>query len=103
VQRPRIPIWAAAVWPNRRPLRRAARWDGVFPIDLPGPEALREVVQAVRDLRDPEAGDFEVAVENPPGTDPGPWIEAGASWCLTDFEAQPSRREVEKAIDARES
>jgi alkanesulfonate monooxygenase SsuD/methylene tetrahydromethanopterin reductase-like flavin-dependent oxidoreductase (luciferase family) len=103
VQRPRIPIWAAAVWPNRRPLRRAARWDGVFPIDMPGPEALREVVQAVRDLRDPEAGDFEVAVENPPGTDPGPWIEAGASWCLTDFEAQPSRREVEKAIDARES
>jgi alkanesulfonate monooxygenase SsuD/methylene tetrahydromethanopterin reductase-like flavin-dependent oxidoreductase (luciferase family) len=30
VQRPRIPIWAAAGWPRRRPLRRAARWDGVY-------------------------------------------------------------------------
>ena len=35
VQQPRIPIWVAARWPNRRPLRRAARFDGVFPIDSP--------------------------------------------------------------------
>jgi alkanesulfonate monooxygenase SsuD/methylene tetrahydromethanopterin reductase-like flavin-dependent oxidoreductase (luciferase family) len=31
-QRPRIPVWVAGIWPNRRPIRRAARWDGVFPI-----------------------------------------------------------------------
>lgn len=31
VQRPRVPVWCAAWWPNRRPLRRAARWDGVCP------------------------------------------------------------------------
>lgn len=31
VQRPRIPIWIAGRWPARRPFRRAARWDGVFP------------------------------------------------------------------------
>ncbi|ANY09330.1 LLM class flavin-dependent oxidoreductase [Pseudonocardia sp. HH130630-07] len=37
VQRPRIPVWVAGNWPNRRPLRRAARWDGVIPI-LPGTE-----------------------------------------------------------------
>ncbi len=30
LQRPRIPIWVAAGWPNRRPLARAARWDGVY-------------------------------------------------------------------------
>jgi alkanesulfonate monooxygenase SsuD/methylene tetrahydromethanopterin reductase-like flavin-dependent oxidoreductase (luciferase family) len=101
VQRPRIPVWVAAVWPNRRPLRRAARWDGVFPIDMPGPEALAEVVAAVEELREPDAGSFEVVVENPPGTDPAPWIGAGATWCLTGFEAQPSRREVEETIDAR--
>jgi alkanesulfonate monooxygenase SsuD/methylene tetrahydromethanopterin reductase-like flavin-dependent oxidoreductase (luciferase family) len=29
VQRPRIPIWVAGGWPNKRPFRRAARWDGV--------------------------------------------------------------------------
>jgi len=31
VQAPRIPVWVAGQWPNRRPFRRAARWDGVFP------------------------------------------------------------------------
>src|SRR4051794_25907043 len=29
VQQPRIPIWVAARWPNMRPVRRAARWDGI--------------------------------------------------------------------------
>jgi len=32
IQQPRIPVWVAATWPNRRPFRRAARWDGVFPL-----------------------------------------------------------------------
>jgi alkanesulfonate monooxygenase SsuD/methylene tetrahydromethanopterin reductase-like flavin-dependent oxidoreductase (luciferase family) len=32
VQRPRIPIWLAAMWPRKRPVRRAARWDGIAPI-----------------------------------------------------------------------
>ncbi|CAA9590692.1 MAG: hypothetical protein AVDCRST_MAG18-5134 [uncultured Thermomicrobiales bacterium] len=34
MQSPRIPIWAAGVWPNKPPIRRAARWDGYFPIKL---------------------------------------------------------------------
>jgi alkanesulfonate monooxygenase SsuD/methylene tetrahydromethanopterin reductase-like flavin-dependent oxidoreductase (luciferase family) len=102
LQRPRIPVWVAVMWPNRRPLRRAARWDGVFPVEMPGPEALEEVVRQVRDLRGPGAGPFEVVVTNPPGTDPEPWIEAGATWCLTGFGSQPTRREVEETIDARE-
>jgi alkanesulfonate monooxygenase SsuD/methylene tetrahydromethanopterin reductase-like flavin-dependent oxidoreductase (luciferase family) len=32
LQKPRIPIWVAGMLPHRRPLRRAARYDGVFPI-----------------------------------------------------------------------
>jgi alkanesulfonate monooxygenase SsuD/methylene tetrahydromethanopterin reductase-like flavin-dependent oxidoreductase (luciferase family) len=28
----RIPIWVAGMWPNRRPFRRAAHYDGVCPI-----------------------------------------------------------------------
>lgn len=35
-QRPRIPIWVAGLWPNKRPMRRAAAWDGAFPIDADG-------------------------------------------------------------------
>jgi alkanesulfonate monooxygenase SsuD/methylene tetrahydromethanopterin reductase-like flavin-dependent oxidoreductase (luciferase family) len=32
IQKPRIPIWVAGKWPNRRPFRRAALWDGVVPL-----------------------------------------------------------------------
>lgn len=32
VQTPRIPIWVGGVWPHTRPMRRAARWDGVMPL-----------------------------------------------------------------------
>lgn len=32
VQSPRIPIWVGGFWPNKAPFRRAARWDGVFPL-----------------------------------------------------------------------
>jgi alkanesulfonate monooxygenase SsuD/methylene tetrahydromethanopterin reductase-like flavin-dependent oxidoreductase (luciferase family) len=98
VQRPRIPIWVAARWPHRRPLARAARWDGLFPIDLPGPEALAELAQEVEARREAD-GPYDLVVTNPPGTDPGPWIEAGATWCLTGFGPQPSEAEVRAAID----
>lgn len=32
VQRPRIPIWVAATWPNLAPVRRAARYEGIYPL-----------------------------------------------------------------------
>jgi alkanesulfonate monooxygenase SsuD/methylene tetrahydromethanopterin reductase-like flavin-dependent oxidoreductase (luciferase family) len=99
LQTPRIPVWVAGRWPNRRPLRRAALWDGFFPIDLPGPEALAEAVAEVQALRSGGA-DFEIVVSNPPDSDPAPWIDAGATWYLTEFGPQPDPAEVERAIDA---
>src|SRR5689334_4637455 len=83
LQRPRIPVWLAARWPNRRPVRRALAWDGLFPIDLPGPEELAELVGEVRAERADDG--FEIVVTNPVGTDPEPWEDAGATWCLTGF------------------
>lgn len=100
LQRPRIPVWLASRWPNRRPLRRAARWDGLFPIDLPGPEALAELVAEVNELRADPATPFDFAAENPPGADLEPWVEAGATWCLTGFDSQPAREHVSAVIEA---
>jgi hypothetical protein len=55
VQRPRPPIWVAAHWPARAPLRRAARWDGVFPEHADGrrlsPSELGELLEYVRGPR----------------------------------------------------
>ncbi len=42
-QTPRIPIWVGGLWPNRAPLRRAARHDGVFPIGAGGSLSALEV------------------------------------------------------------
>jgi alkanesulfonate monooxygenase SsuD/methylene tetrahydromethanopterin reductase-like flavin-dependent oxidoreductase (luciferase family) len=102
VQSPRIPVWAAARWPSRRPLRRAARWDGLFPIELPGPEALAELGREIRELRDEAEhdGPFDLVVDLPPGSEIGPWEEAGATWILEDFGLQPREREVREAIEA---
>ncbi|MBV9092993.1 MAG: LLM class flavin-dependent oxidoreductase [Streptosporangiaceae bacterium] len=99
VQRPRIPVWVGAVWPHRRPVQRALRWEGVFPIGLPGPAALAELTSEIRKSR-PAADPFDVVVDIPPGDDPRPWARAGASWIVTDFGMQPTQAGVREVIDA---
>jgi alkanesulfonate monooxygenase SsuD/methylene tetrahydromethanopterin reductase-like flavin-dependent oxidoreductase (luciferase family) len=56
VQRPRVPIWVGGCWPNKAPMRRAARWDGAIPtmaggIEAARPSEVREVRGRVRFLR----------------------------------------------------
>jgi alkanesulfonate monooxygenase SsuD/methylene tetrahydromethanopterin reductase-like flavin-dependent oxidoreductase (luciferase family) len=99
VQRPRIPVWVAAGWPHRRPVRRALRWDGLFPIGLPGPDALAELVGEVRESR-PAGDGFDVIVEIPPDDDADAWAQAGATWAVTYFGMQPAQAQVREVIDA---
>jgi alkanesulfonate monooxygenase SsuD/methylene tetrahydromethanopterin reductase-like flavin-dependent oxidoreductase (luciferase family) len=98
VQQPRIPVWVAARWPNRRPVRRAVRWDGLFPIEMPGPEALAELAHETAEARGGEP--FDLVAEIAAGEDPGPWAQAGATWVLTGFGRQPRLAEVREAIAA---
>jgi alkanesulfonate monooxygenase SsuD/methylene tetrahydromethanopterin reductase-like flavin-dependent oxidoreductase (luciferase family) len=94
VQSPRIPIWVAGAWPNKAPFRRAARWDGVFPVRWEGgvtPELLREIVAYIRSHRVGE-GPFDVVYSGQtPGDDraAGAAIvahaaDAGATWWVED-------------------
>ena len=99
LQRPRIPVWVASRWPNRRPLRRAARWDGLFPIELPGPEALATMADEVRALRNGDLSGFDLVVDLPPGTELAEWESAGATWALTGFGSQPREAQVRETID----
>lgn len=100
VQEPRIPVWVAGRWPNRRPVQRAARWDGMFPIDLDGPDDLAALATEIRDLRAGREDPFDLVAEIQPGAAAEPWQAAGASWVLTDFELQPKLDEVREAIEA---
>ena len=99
VQQPRIPVWVAGEWPHRRPVRRAARWDGLFPIFLPGPEALAELASEVRESR-PGGDPFDLIVGIAPGDDAQPWAQAGATWLVTDLGLNPTAAEVREVIDA---
>jgi alkanesulfonate monooxygenase SsuD/methylene tetrahydromethanopterin reductase-like flavin-dependent oxidoreductase (luciferase family) len=99
LQKPRIPVWVAAEWPHRRPVRRALRWDGVFPIGLPAPDALAELAAEIGESR-PAGDPFDVVVAVEPDDDPGPWERAGATWTVTEFGMQPALAQVRAVIDA---
>lgn len=88
---PDVPVWVAARWPHRRPLRRAARHDGVFVIDLDGPQLVADVRAAV--------GDVDVVCEDLDPATAGDYLSAGATWWLQAFDPfTVTRAEVEKAI-----
>ena len=95
VQQPRIPIWTAGTWPIKAPFRRAARWDGVFPISQDPmnqpltPADIRAIVAYIKEHRTSEEP-FDVAkAGGTPGKDVAedaelvaPYAEAGATWWL---------------------
>jgi hypothetical protein len=91
-------VYVAGEWPNRRPVRRALRWDGLFAIGLPGPEALAELAATIRQAR--QDGPFDLVTELPPGTDLGPWERAGLTWAVTYFGVQPTEADVRAVIEA---
>lgn len=100
VQRPRIPIWVAAEWPPRRkPLVRALRYDGLFPVQVPGPGAFGELAAEVRERRGDDRP-FELVVTYEPGADLGPWAAAGATWLLAEFGSDPDPDAVRREIDS---
>lgn len=92
VQRPRVPIWVGGNWPAKRPMRRAARWDGAVPIrnDPRQPDAafVREVnafltEQRAENGKTAEPFDLSVCGSTTPedaADRTGPIAEAGATW-----------------------
>jgi alkanesulfonate monooxygenase SsuD/methylene tetrahydromethanopterin reductase-like flavin-dependent oxidoreductase (luciferase family) len=94
VQTPRIPVWVAARYPKRRPLERARRWDGLFPIDLPGPQAVEELWAEL-----PRDRPYDFVIQHDAGEDTAPWVEAGATWTVVKFGKEPTEQEVREAID----
>jgi alkanesulfonate monooxygenase SsuD/methylene tetrahydromethanopterin reductase-like flavin-dependent oxidoreductase (luciferase family) len=92
VQRPGVPVWVAGYYGNPKPLRRAARYQGMFPLRIDHPDQLAEVVAALTALREAAgmgAQPYDVVVALPPGSDPTPYAAAGATWRLVEFPEVP--------------
>ena len=105
-QEPRPPVWLGCVWPHRRPLVRAARYDGVFPVShrasLTG-EDVRALLEIVDEHRAPDAGAFDVALVNHERPDAARLAElgdAGATWWLQGFGERPRLADVQDAAAA---
>jgi alkanesulfonate monooxygenase SsuD/methylene tetrahydromethanopterin reductase-like flavin-dependent oxidoreductase (luciferase family) len=86
VQRPAVPVWAAGFPGSVKPIRRAARLDGFFPVNLEHPDQLAEVVDTLTGLRHGEMASYDIAVALPLGVDPEPYAKAGATWWLPELE-----------------
>jgi alkanesulfonate monooxygenase SsuD/methylene tetrahydromethanopterin reductase-like flavin-dependent oxidoreductase (luciferase family) len=106
LQEPRPPVWLGCVWPHRRPLVRAARYDGVFPVSHSAPLTgadVRSLLETVAEHRAQRAGPFDVAIVNHERADAGRLSElgaAGATWWLQGFGERPRLDDVRAAAAA---
>lgn len=90
-QTPRIPVWVAGRWPNRRPFRRAARWDGVFAEFPRGGDVLAQLRDAVAFVRAerPHAAPFDVIHASAPSAPAlAELAAAGVTWWLASIKPQ---------------
>ena len=102
LQRPRIPVWVGGVLPARRPVARAARWDGMVPIRFadrrlvrPPASDIAAVRDQVRAARGSVAG-FDLVVWAEVAAQPrevpalaAPYAEAGATWWIETAKPEP--------------
>jgi len=114
VQEP-LPVWVACRWPHRRPLARAARYQGCFPIfdsdgseipGLPQPEQVETVRVALADRGAPPVIDVVCRGESgscPPGKLASRFEDlesVGMTWWLESFAPGHPPAEVERVVAA---
>jgi alkanesulfonate monooxygenase SsuD/methylene tetrahydromethanopterin reductase-like flavin-dependent oxidoreductase (luciferase family) len=100
LQEPRIPIWCAAIWPHRAPLRRAARWDGVVPMGRLTPSDIVELKAEVDRHRVATAA-FDVALATAAASESGlaDYAAAGVTWWLVSLDPRATMRSLQALVD----
>ena len=106
LQRPRIPIWVAGRWPGTKPFRRAAQWDGVFPLSRQddeqlSPEQYQEMLRYMQHQDDANST-FDVVTLSGPADATAPRIKAytnaGVNWWQIGFLPDSTLDEVQQTI-----
>ncbi|WP_069163772.1 LLM class flavin-dependent oxidoreductase [Nocardia altamirensis] len=85
IQQPGVPVWVGGFPGKVAPMRRAAKYDGFFPVNLEHPDQVAEVAATLTDLRQDTTTPYDIAVAFPPGTDLAPYVAAGATWWMAEF------------------
>ncbi|MCP3856767.1 MAG: LLM class flavin-dependent oxidoreductase [Actinomycetia bacterium] len=81
LQRPRIPLWFAARGDARKPVRRAARYDGLFPIEV-DERGLADMLDVVQEERGSLDG-FDVIARPEDASQYRRFGELGVTWAIT--------------------
>jgi alkanesulfonate monooxygenase SsuD/methylene tetrahydromethanopterin reductase-like flavin-dependent oxidoreductase (luciferase family) len=106
VQRPRVPIWCAGTWPIKAPFRRAARFDGVFPLGIDGNMELEDysdVADYVKRHRGSMKG-FDIVIMGVSTGDPekDSWIDEsealGVTWYVEVMMGDDFDKYLEKTV-----
>ncbi|MGO8877756.1 MAG: LLM class flavin-dependent oxidoreductase [Acidimicrobiales bacterium] len=107
LQTPRVPIWfgaqggvsggGARPGPAARPVRRAARYDGLFLVDA-GLEELERAIGILAAERDGSLGGFQVAVLASPTLQPAEAASLGATWAMLSIRPEMSFEEVRSRV-----
>ena len=108
VQRPRIPIWLAGGWPNKKPFRRAAKFDGICPMGRDQeltPEDWHSIITYLKGHRSSEEPFDVIAAGHTTGTDKEkdratvrPFTEVGVTWWQEGFDGTYSLEQVRRRI-----
>jgi alkanesulfonate monooxygenase SsuD/methylene tetrahydromethanopterin reductase-like flavin-dependent oxidoreductase (luciferase family) len=112
VQKPGIPIWVGWVWPKKRPMERAARFDGAVPFSIRNgtyaslmPEDIHQLKLYMDEHHTDSPIDivargpvFDAARDEPAHAMLQAYAEAGATWCLQNVWPWYDLNEVRASI-----
>ncbi len=110
IQTPHVPVWVAAHWPFKRPLRRAARWDGVLPRQWNAgpitPPVIREISDYIKEYRELDTPFEIIKYGLTDGKNPvqdrnlvQAYSTAGATWWIEEiFPSRGSLKQIRERI-----
>ena len=100
----RIPIWVVGLWPNRRSMARAVRYQGIIPSvrnarSEPG-HVRPTIVRAIREFAGPDI-DIVVEGEGEARHSGSEWQDAGATWYVESLWQEQFADDVQARVHAR--
>jgi alkanesulfonate monooxygenase SsuD/methylene tetrahydromethanopterin reductase-like flavin-dependent oxidoreductase (luciferase family) len=102
-QRPGVPVWVAGYRGKVKPLRRAARYQGYFPMGVDSPDQIAEAAAQLAELRRQigvDDGNYDVVISLPADEDPAAYAAAGATWRFTKFPESVTADQVRGVLRA---
>lgn len=110
IQQPHVPVWVGGHWPFKRPMQRAAQWNGVIPLGWGTgpltPQMIRSLVDYILPLRNSDqpfdickvGSTFSKHIKE---EKPGVFESAGATWWIESvYSGTATLKQMQKLIQS---